>query len=143
MKLPHLIVLLLVDLIGVQKSNLSFSPTLLRIQGFLKKNILRCAALRSDGTHSRSGSFQIICKLVEASSSSSGRDFLLLNWRRDGIVVRASDLQSVDLGFIPLVESHQKTFKNGIHSFPAWHLAFMGGCGEQAGKFSCVLVQDT
>ena len=37
----------------------------------------------------------------------------------DGVVVRASALQSVDLGFIPLVGSYQKTLKNGIHSFPA------------------------
>ena len=57
--------------------------------------------------------------------------------RRDGVVVRASASQSVDLGFIPLVESYQKTLKNGIHSFPAWRSAFMGGCGEQAGKFAC------
>ena len=35
------------------------------------------------------------------------------------VVVRASALQSVDLGFIPLVESYQKTLKNGIRSFPA------------------------
>ena len=64
--------------------------------------------------------------------------------RRDGIVVRASTLQSVDLGFIPLVESYQKTLKNGIYSFPAWRSAFMGGCGEQAGKFACcVLGQGT
>ena len=33
-------------------------------------------------------------------------------------MVRASASQSVDLGFIPLVESYQKTLKNGIHSFP-------------------------
>ena len=38
--------------------------------------------------------------------------------RRDGVVVRASASQSVDLGFILLVESCQKTLKNGIHSFP-------------------------
>ena len=64
--------------------------------------------------------------------------------RRDGVVVRASASQSVDLGFIPLVESYQKTLKNGIYSFPAWCSAFMGGCGEQAGKFACcVLGQDT
>ena len=64
--------------------------------------------------------------------------------RGDGVVVRASALQSVDLGFIPLVESYQKTLKNGIHSFPAWRSAFMGGCGEQAGKFACcVLGQGT
>ena len=62
----------------------------------------------------------------------------------DGVVVRASASQSVDLGFIPLVESYQKTLKDGIYSFPAWRLAFMGGCGEQAGKFACcVLGQGT
>ena len=38
-------------------------------------------------------------------------------------MVRASASQSVDLGFISLVESYQKTLKNGIHSFPAWRLA--------------------
>ena len=48
------------------------------------------------------------------------------NNRRDGVVVRASALQSVDLGFIPLVESYQKTLKNGIHSFPAWRSAHKG-----------------
>ena len=52
-------------------------------------------------------------------------------------MVRASASQSVDLGFIPLVESYQKTLKNSIYSFPAWHSTFMGGCGEQAGKFAC------
>ena len=61
-----------------------------------------------------------------------------------GIVVRASASQSVDLGFIPLVESYQKTLKNGIHSFPVWRSAFSGGCEEQAIKFACcVLGQDT
>ena len=35
-------------------------------------------------------------------------------------MVRASTLQSVDLGFISQVESYQKTLKNGIRSFPAW-----------------------
>ena len=60
--------------------------------------------------------------------------------RRDGVVVRASALQSVDLWFIPLVESYQKTLKNGIHSFPAWHSAFSRGCGEQASKFACCVI---
>ena len=46
--------------------------------------------------------------------------------RRDGVVVRASALQSVDLGFISLVESYQKILKNGIHSFPAWRSAHKG-----------------
>ena len=64
--------------------------------------------------------------------------------RRDGGVVRASASQSVDLGFIPLVESYLKTLKNGIYSFPAWRWAFRGGCREQAGKFACcVLGQGT
>ena len=64
--------------------------------------------------------------------------------RRDGVVVRASASQSVDLGFNPLVESYQKTLKKGIYSFPAWRSAFRGGCGEQASKFAyCVLGQDT
>ena len=34
--------------------------------------------------------------------------------RRDGVVVRASASQSVDLGFISQVESHQKTFKKMV-----------------------------
>ena len=40
-------------------------------------------------------------------------------------MVRASASQLVDLEFIPLVESYQKTLKNGIYSFPAWRSAFM------------------
>ena len=64
--------------------------------------------------------------------------------RRDGVVVRASASHSVDLWFNPLVESYQKTLNNGMHSFPAWRSVFMGGCGEQAGKFACcVLGQGT
>ena len=44
--------------------------------------------------------------------------------RRDGIVVRASASQSVDLGFIPLVESYQKTLKMvfTVSLLGAWHL---------------------
>ena len=71
-----------------------------------------------------------------------GEDKLTTRWR--SLVVRASASQSVDLGFIPLVESYQKTFKNGICSFPVWRSAFKGGWGEQAGKFACfVLGQGT
>ena len=44
------------------------------------------------------------------------------NWR-DSVVVRASALQSVDLGFIFQVESCQKILKSGIHSFHAWRSA--------------------
>ena len=36
--------------------------------------------------------------------------------RRDEMVVGASASQLVDLGFIPEVESYQKTLKNGIYS---------------------------
>ena len=68
----------------------------------------------------------------------------ILKLKCDGVVVRAFASQSVDFGFIPLVESYQKTLKNGIRSFPAWHSAFRGGCGKQAGKFACcVLGQGT
>ena len=78
---------------------------------------------------------------TESFVLSHGLNFGL--WR-DGVVVRASASQSVDLGFISLVESYQKTLKNGIHSFPAWRSAFRKGCGEQAGKFACcVLGQGT
>ena len=60
--------------------------------------------------------------------------------RRDGVVVRASASQSVDLVLNPLVESYQKTLKNDIHSFPAWRSAFREGCGEQAGKLVCCVL---
>ena len=43
-----------------------------------------------------------------------------MSWyRRDGVVVKASASQSVELRFISQVESYQRTLKNGIHSFPA------------------------
>ena len=54
--------------------------------------------------------------------------------QRDSEVVRASALRSVDLGFITLFESYQKTCN---YSFPAWRLTFRRCCGEQAGKLSC------
>ena len=34
-----------------------------------------------------------------------------------------------------------KDFKNGIHSFPAWHSAFKGCCGEQASKLACCVLR--
>ena len=46
--------------------------------------------------------------------------------QRDGVVVTASALQSVNLGFISQVESYQRTWKNGIHSFSAWRSAQLG-----------------
>ena len=52
--------------------------------------------------------------------------FSMKSNRRGGVVVRASASQSVDLGFISLVESYHKTLKNGIHSFPAWRSAHKG-----------------
>ena len=56
----------------------------------------------------------------------AGRGSFTVSSRRDGVVVRASASQSVDLGFISLVESYQKTLKTGIHSFPAWRSAHKG-----------------
>ena len=46
--------------------------------------------------------------------------------QRNGAVGRAFTLQSVDLEFISLVKSYQKTLEYGIESFPTWHLAFKG-----------------
>ena len=61
----------------------------------------------------------IATKVAMASSKS----FTIFWYRSDGVVVRASASLSVDLGFISLVESYQKTLKNGIHSFLAWRSA--------------------
>ena len=58
----------------------------------------------------------------------------------DGVVIRASVSQLADLGFNSLVESYQKTLKNGIHSFSARRSAFRKGCGGQAGKFACCIL---
>ena len=48
----------------------------------------------------------------------------IIRIRRNGVVIRMSSRQSVDLGFIPLVESYQTTLKSDIHSplFSARHL---------------------
>ena len=43
--------------------------------------------------------------------------------KRDGVAVRASAMQLVDLGFVSQVKSYQKTLKNGFHSFSDWHSA--------------------
>ena len=63
-------------------------------------------------------------------------------YRRDGVVVRASASQSVDLGFIPYVESYQKTLKTGIHSFPALALSMKKDSVENK-LACCVLGQGT
>ena len=47
------------------------------------------------------------------------------NWC-DGIMVRASASQSVDLGFISQSKSYQTNLENSIHSFPARHSAQKG-----------------
>ena len=44
-------------------------------------------------------------------------------YRRNDLIVKPSASQSVDLRFIPQVESYQMTLKNGIHSFSAWRSA--------------------
>ena len=60
--------------------------------------------------------------------------------RRDGVVVRASASQPADLGFVSLVESYQKTLKNGIHSFPAWLSAPKGWRPSVENKPASLLV---
>ena len=67
----------------------------------------------------------------------------LASSRRDGVVVKAYALQSVELKFISLVESSQKTFKNDIHSFPAWRSAFKRCCEEEADKLACCVLGKT
>ena len=101
----------------------------------------KVCVIRSEENKARHKNVKYQTKIAVANSLKKEDDVV---YRRDGVVVRASASQSVDLGFIPLVESYQKTLKNGIYSFPAWRSAFMGGCGEQAGKFACcVLGQGT
>ena len=69
---------------------------------------------------------------------------IAMKYRRDGVVVRASASQLVDLGFNPLVDSYQKTYQTKTIVFQLLCLAFRVSCGEQAGKFACfVLGQDT
>ena len=45
--------------------------------------------------------------------------------RRDGVVIRASALRSIDAGFIFQVESYQKSLKNDIQSFPTWRASLL------------------
>ena len=86
----------------------------------------------------------VLSILGSAQKRMESHSGLVFQWsgvnQRDSVVVKASASQSVDLEFIPLVESYHQTLKNGIHSFPAWRSAFMGCCGEQAGKFVCCVV---
>ena len=106
---------------------------------FDKKNGLCCCI-----TSEYSAQFCFTVCFTAIKSHQVFKALVLLHGRRDGVVVRASASQSVDLGFIPLVESYQEALKNGIYSFLVWRSAFMGGCGEQAGKFACcVLGQGT
>ena len=71
---------------------------------------------------------QCACTEVVRQQINVSRAYAL--HRRGGVVVKASALQSIDVGFIPLVASYQKTLENGIHSFPAWRSAFRGSSGE-------------
>ena len=60
--------------------------------------------------------------------------------QRDGVAMKTSASQSVDLEFISQVESYQKTLKNGIRSFLPWPSAKKGYCGKPAGKLAgCIL----
>ena len=63
--------------------------------------------------------------------------------RRCCIVVREFAFRSVDMRFIFLVESRQKTFKNRIHGLFTWRSVEKEQFGEQARKLACcVLGQD-
>ena len=67
-----------------------------------------------------------------------------MTYSRVGVVVGASALRSVDLGFISQIEQYQKTLKYDIHKFCAWRSVQKRYCGEQAGKLACyILGQDT
>ena len=59
--------------------------------------------------------------LIDSESNA-----ITITYGRGDVVVRVFASQSVDLGFISLVESYLKTLKNGIHSFPAWRSAQKG-----------------
>ena len=61
---------------------------------------------------------------------------MLLN-RCNGVVVRASALQSVDLGFIFLVRSSQNTLKNDICCFPTGRLVRKDWCRDEAVECAC------
>ena len=63
--------------------------------------------------------------------------------RRDGAVLRASASQPVDLGFIPSVESYQKTLENAIHTFPAWRSAYKRDNVKNKQLACCVFGQGT
>ena len=66
-------------------------------------------------------SFLLVSRLISIMAGKLSQHMAvssLIN-RRDGVVVRASASQSVDMGFITLAESYRKTFKYGIYSFRA------------------------
>ena len=50
-----------------------------------------------------------------------------------------STSQSVDIGFIPLVESYLKTLENGIHSFLALALSIKEGIVWRTSRQACLL----
>ena len=92
---------------------------------------------KSSAAHSLKNIAAYISFLEKMLSIRIFSHFLLNSYNRR-VIIRAFASQSGHLRFISLVQSYQKTLKYGIHSFPAWRSAFMGGCGEQAGKlFVC------
>ena len=111
---------------------LSFSKHVssLKAKFFPRIKALRCISASSGGPSKESLSLLnkafLRSLLIYASQDGFLSQTLLISHRRDGVVVRAYASQSVDLGFISLVESYQKTLKNGIHSFPAWRSAHKG-----------------
>ena len=89
------------------------SRTLARVRGIRARAWGAKGGLDSEGR-------QIPRRTGRASKKSLPRTSRRKHERVSGVVVRASASQLVDLGLIPLVESYQKTLKNGIRSFPAW-----------------------
>ena len=87
--------------------------------------------------------FILLGERLQNVLESATRFFYAENWR-DGVVVRASALRSVDLGFICQVESYQKTLQKKV-VFTASLLSLLGykqlpcakQCGEQAGELAC------
>ena len=71
----------------------------------------------------RRAEIQFLKSLILLDMRIESRSINCQGNRRDGVVVKASASQSIDMGFISQVESYQKTFKNDMHSFPDWRSA--------------------
>ena len=120
----------------------------------LDDNALRYATVKKWTALFKDGRESIDDDLRSGRSTSAVTDesvkdvekFVEKDWRVS-VPYIASEM-SIFVGFVEtILHDRLNLFKasvNDIHSFPAWRSAFMGGCGEQAGKFACcVLGQGT